>query len=90
MRLEGTWYVLAAHFPMWTKGRRTQPRFIYSNPRTVEVQECFDDSFGEKLTAPAACAPISNVMEWPMVKAVRAEEFSQFAVGFTSIDPSCR
>ena len=44
MVLEGTWFVLATNFPMWTKGRRTQPRFVYAGVRTVRGQECFDDT----------------------------------------------
>lgn len=44
MNLEGTWYVIASNFPMWTGGRRTEPRFIYSNVRTVGGRTCFDDT----------------------------------------------
>ena len=44
MRLEGTWYVIATNFPMWTKGTRSHPKFIYSNRRTVDGRECFDDT----------------------------------------------
>lgn len=44
MKLEGTWHVIATNFPMWTKGDRTKPRFIYSNVRTVDGRECFDDT----------------------------------------------
>lgn len=44
MNLEGTWYVIATNFPMWTGGRRTEPRFLYSNVRTVEGRTCFDDT----------------------------------------------
>ena len=44
MNLEGTWFVLATNFPMWTKGKRTRPRFIYSNVRTVNGVRCFDDT----------------------------------------------
>lgn len=44
MQLEGTWYVVATNFPMWTKGRRTHPRFIYSNSRTVNGRAVMDDT----------------------------------------------
>jgi hypothetical protein len=44
VRLEGTWYVVATNFPMWTSGKRRNPRFIYSNPRVVGGRECFDDT----------------------------------------------
>ncbi len=44
MNLEGTWHVIASNFPMWTKVSRTQPRFIYSNLRTVEGRACMDDT----------------------------------------------
>ena len=44
MNLEGTWYVIASNFPLWTKGNRTQPRFIYSNLRSVDGRECMDDT----------------------------------------------
>ena len=41
---EGTWFVLATNFPMWTKGRRTEPRFVYSHFREVDGRETFDDT----------------------------------------------
>lgn len=44
MKLEGTWHVIATNFPMWLKGDRTKPRFIYSNARTVAGREVFDDT----------------------------------------------
>jgi hypothetical protein len=44
MNLEGTWHVVATNFPMWTKGKRTKPRFTYSNLRAVHGVECFDDT----------------------------------------------
>ena len=44
MVLEGTWFVLATNFPMWTKGRRMQPRFVYSHFRGVEGRETFDST----------------------------------------------
>ena len=44
MNLEGTWYVLATNFPMWTKGTRTRPRFIYSKVRSVKGAQVFDDT----------------------------------------------
>jgi hypothetical protein len=40
MKLEGTWYVVATNFPMWLKGDRTNPRFIYG----AEVNGRFDDT----------------------------------------------
>lgn len=45
MKLEGTWYVIATNFPMWTKGGRKNPRFIYGAERdgrfddTVEYEQ---------------------------------------------------
>jgi len=36
VQLEGTWHVVATDFPMWTGGKRTRPRFTYSEPRTVD------------------------------------------------------
>jgi hypothetical protein len=45
MKIEGTWYVVATNFPMWTKGDRTNPRFIYGAERggrfddTVEYEQ---------------------------------------------------
>ena len=45
MKLEGTWYVVATNFPMWTKGDRKNPRFIYGAERdgrfddTVEYEQ---------------------------------------------------
>ncbi|MDP2275546.1 MAG: hypothetical protein Q8K32_32660 [Archangium sp.] len=44
MNLEGAWHVVASNFPMWMKGDRTRPRFIYSNPRVVEGRQQFDDT----------------------------------------------
>lgn len=44
MNLEGTWHVVATNFPMWTKGKRSDPRFIYSNARTVDGRAVFDDT----------------------------------------------
>ncbi len=44
MNLEGAWHVVATNFPMWMKGDRTRPRFIYSNPRVVEGLQRFDDT----------------------------------------------
>jgi hypothetical protein len=44
MQLEGTWHVIATNFPMWLKGDKLRPRFIYSNVRTVDGREVFDDT----------------------------------------------
>lgn len=44
MQLEGTWHVIGTNFPMWLKGDKVRPRFIYSNPRTVDGREVFDDT----------------------------------------------
>src|SRR4051812_34495756 len=40
MKLEGTWHVIATNFPMWLKGDKTNPRFIYSAERNGR----FDDT----------------------------------------------
>lgn len=45
MKLQGTWHVVATNFPMWTKGDRRNPRFIYGAERdghfddTVEYEQ---------------------------------------------------
>jgi hypothetical protein len=44
MKLEGVWFVIASNFPMWTKGNRTRPRFIYSNVRTIAGRTVMDDT----------------------------------------------
>lgn len=44
MNLEGAWHVVASNFPLWMKGDRTRPRFIYSNPRVVDGCQRFDDT----------------------------------------------
>jgi lipocalin len=41
--LEGTWHVVATTFPMWLDGKKTAPRFTYSNVRTDDGVTQMDD-----------------------------------------------
>lgn len=42
-RLEGEWRVVATTFPMWLEGKKTQPRFGYSNLQTRDGVTTMDD-----------------------------------------------
>ena len=41
--LEGTWHVVATTFPMWLDGKKTKPRFTYSNVRIEDGVTRMDD-----------------------------------------------
>jgi hypothetical protein len=41
--LEGTWHVVGSTFPMWLDGKKTEPRFTYSNVRTEDGVTRMDD-----------------------------------------------